>query len=234
MCLLGAGSCHDVDLGRLGASYRTLYLVDLDRDAIGYGLQQQSFEATDQLRIGGPYDVTGWFQEDCSTAMICDALCQNHRRTCDSLRRPSSRRCAFSVIDQSRSCNALSAVNGGCLWEGHRGARSAFGAIVVRLGGVGVLVADFVSTSTCPELLKMAAPHVSDAAANRIARGNHFTALNPSLLAHDMRRNKWGSVVSDRVVLVKPWKWAISDNRAYAVTMFRSKDSNVTASDTPN
>ena len=42
LCVLGAGNCNDLDLGRFTGRFARVHLVDLDRQAMARGVQRQS------------------------------------------------------------------------------------------------------------------------------------------------------------------------------------------------
>ncbi len=61
LCLLGAGNCNDVDLNELASNFRQITLVDIDRQAVEFGLARQSVHsaAHHKFNILAPYDVCG-------------------------------------------------------------------------------------------------------------------------------------------------------------------------------
>jgi hypothetical protein len=87
----------------------------------------------------------------------------------------------------------------------------------LRPGGLLVLVTDFVSSDTCPELLTVN-PGEFPAAADRWIRArNFFTGLNPHVLHQALAVEP---PLAERVAqaqLVRPWRWQFSERRAFAV-----------------
>jgi hypothetical protein len=59
LCVLGAGNCHDLDLCRLGAVYRELHLVDLDKSALERARSRQSAELQERIFCHAPLDLSG-------------------------------------------------------------------------------------------------------------------------------------------------------------------------------
>src|SRR5262245_40861383 len=58
LCVLGAGNCNDLDLAALAALYREVHLVDLDPDALAFGVQRQGVAGRSGVFCHGNIDVT--------------------------------------------------------------------------------------------------------------------------------------------------------------------------------
>ena len=59
LCILGAGNCNDLDLARFTSRFAQVHLVDLDRQAMDKGVQQQSPHAPGRISLHGGIDLTG-------------------------------------------------------------------------------------------------------------------------------------------------------------------------------
>jgi hypothetical protein len=78
---------------------------------------------------------------------------------------------------------------------------------LVKPGGIGLLVTDFVSSLTCPELLNIAERDLMKLGRRLIEAGNFFTGVSPvALWVQFSARNSPDSCL-DGVRLLKPWLW---------------------------
>ena len=87
---------------------------------------------------------------------------------------------------------------------------------LLRPGGVGLLITDFVSSETYPEL-----PNVSDSdlpatAARLISERNFFTGVNPMVLHALFRQDPRLAPFVASTALTNPWLWDFGP-RTYAV-----------------
>jgi len=89
---------------------------------------------------------------------------------------------------------------------------------LIRSGGVGVLVCDFVSSDTLPELASADTEESILAAARKaIDERNFFTGTNPWAIKEALSK----LIVEDPsrpVSIAPPWRWRIGESRFYAVT----------------
>jgi hypothetical protein len=59
LCVLGAGKCNDVDLGRLAETFAEIHLVDVDASALGRAVARQTPEVRSRLRPHALVDLSG-------------------------------------------------------------------------------------------------------------------------------------------------------------------------------
>jgi hypothetical protein len=59
LCVLGAGNCNDIDLGRAVSAYAEVHLVDIDADAMSEGVRRQHLAGDPRLHLHGGRDITG-------------------------------------------------------------------------------------------------------------------------------------------------------------------------------
>src|SRR6185295_8518282 len=59
VALLGAGNCNDVNLPVLAEQFRSIHLVDIDRDAVQRARARQPFEVLRSLSLHAPVDLSG-------------------------------------------------------------------------------------------------------------------------------------------------------------------------------
>jgi hypothetical protein len=90
-------------------------------------------------------------------------------------------------------------------------------------GGVGVLVTDFVSSESAPELARIEESLLLQAASQWIAKGNFFTGANPWAI-RDFYRNSRHSPLFKDVRVTEPWRWDIGAKQfAVAAVIVRRK-----------
>src|SRR5688500_2807655 len=59
LLVLGAGNCNDLDLQGLLRSFSELHLVDIDAEALDWGVNEQGLSGNEQIVLHGGLDVTG-------------------------------------------------------------------------------------------------------------------------------------------------------------------------------
>ncbi len=87
-------------------------------------------------------------------------------------------------------------------------------------GGRGLLITDFVSSDTCPELIRFPLADLPQAARRWIEQGNFFTGVNPFAIQRHLLQESQDPPKIGRIELVKPWKWDLGP-RTYAVSAVR-------------
>ena len=87
---------------------------------------------------------------------------------------------------------------------------------LVQVGGRGLLVTDFVSSDSLPDLADVPKRELPRLACRAIVRHNFFTGTNPlALLAWFRQAAMAGDI--DLPQLVGPWRWWVGLARAYLV-----------------
>ena len=87
-------------------------------------------------------------------------------------------------------------------------------------GGRGLLISDFVSSDTCPELIHLPVAELPRAARRWIEQHNFFTGANPFAIQRHLLEESQIQPPIARIELVKPWKWDLGP-RSYAVSAVR-------------
>lgn len=192
LCVLGAGNSNDLDLLRLLAAYAEVHLVDLDGEALQRGVDRQVPESQrGRLWLHGNVDLTG----------ICDRL--------DSLDDPppsDSQRLADLAVDPTSdflpapfdvvaSTGILSQLidmvvqsvpqSNPAFMPLLLSVRTGHLRLLARLtspGGCGLVITDFVSSETVPELTTIDETELSAVAERLAAQRNFFHGLNPLVL----------------------------------------------------
>lgn len=213
--VLGAGNCNDLDLVRLTAHFGMMKLYDIDTDAIAAGVARQS-ESIARFQIMPPTDLSGiidllehqptrshernrWESElttrlksvpsRMGKATVVASVCVVSQMIQDVLNAFASHMHALPFIRQLR----------------HRHLHD----IVTRLapGGRGILITDFVSSETVPELAELSPLDLLPAAKQWIESGNFFTGLNPATLAGTLHSDPVLAELTSNVRTLAPWVW---------------------------
>lgn len=231
LCVLGAGNCNDLDLRQLADRFATMCLVDLDGDAIHQAVHRQQVEDTSQVQILGRVDLAGLI--DVLDDRTADDLV-DQQRISSLLQRPvpwiprpleplaGSFDAVASVCMLSQLIDSIVV----SLGQNHpnfldlvftvRRQHLQLMLTLLRDGGRGVLVTDFVSSDTCPELVDAPPEHLPSLCVQLIQQQNFFTGLNPMAIVHSLSQDEWFKNQMDDIRLTSPWSWHYV-HRTYAV-----------------
>jgi hypothetical protein len=206
LALLGVGNGNDVDLKQLLTKYAPIHLTDLDAMAIERGLARQGLSMHPALEVLGGVDLFdarmdgGGVDVACSLCVLSQLIEQ-----------------AASSWEASDIAEQLVAV---------KAARLRHLQLLTRLlapGGVAILVTDFVSSDTLPELSKVSSATLPQLLARALREQNFFTGLNPAVMLDQLRSE---TALKDQVTHVQasaPWTWNLGPRTygVYAVTWQR-------------
>ena len=87
-------------------------------------------------------------------------------------------------------------------------------------GGRAVLITDFVSSDSCPELNEVSEALLPHAAQQWINQQNFFTGSNPFAIKRQLLETDALPVQPENVEIIRPWKWDFG-SRIYAVSAIR-------------
>lgn len=220
LCVLGAGKCNDLELPQLAREFSKITLVDiLDRDIdIGLRQQQQSnseiFETITNCDVTGIHQLLSNFKKESS-----DKKLEEINETLINFNPPIGKYdCVTSTCLLSQLlCHATE-----CIGEDHpefidflqlvRRRHIEIMLNAINDHGVGILVTDFVSSLSLPELLTT--NNLQETLQLAIHEKNFLHGLNPAMVAKvfdhaNMRPHLKGIRITD------PWRWALPD-RMYA------------------
>ena len=95
---------------------------------------------------------------------------------------------------------------------------------LLKPGGVGVLVTDFVATETAPELAQLDELLLPYAAAKWIEERNFFTGANPFAIRDYYNRSRGPGPCTSDAQVKGPWRWDLGAKQlaVSAVTFQRS------------
>jgi len=219
LCVLGAGNSNDLDLPALLQAYAQVHLVDLDTTALQSGLDSQGCGDTGCVRLHGNVDLT--FIADrlalgTPERPLSDAELDSCARTMAAhppldVPSPFDTVASVCLLTQLMQCVGLS------LGERHprfvetimrlRAQHLALLLDLVRPGGTAVLVLDFVSSKTCPELPQVPEAYLFDKAVELISQRNFFTGVNPFIIRHLFESDPGLAPAVESVQMTAPWLW---------------------------
>lgn len=234
LCVLGAGNLNDLDLAQLTAFFASVHLVDLDGEALRDGLarqaSQQTLDPAALARIASRGDVDtsgvleridGWRPE---TPPDADSL-EMALDAAATAPPPLGER--FTVV--SSVCllsqlvfTALSALGGG---------HSRFADFVAALrrrhlqmlldmtlpGGAAVLIHDFVSSDSLPQMTEISAEQFPAAMQKVAQTANVFFGLSPYRIEYLLRTDPALAGRTASRHWSPAWRWDFGP-RSYAVT----------------
>lgn len=227
LCVLGAGNCNDLSLEALREGFSEVHLVDLDQEALAWGVARQGLSEDAGLRLHGGSDLArlsaalaGWTSSDRRHGD--DALVQALAEATPSL--PPGpfdvvlSSCLLSQLvtpviealgpDHPRLPDALRALR-------HR--HLAIMADLLTAQGTALLVSDLVSSDTRPELAQEPATDLTELMLRSVQEQNFFSGTNPYALLSDLQDDPAFTERIDRVALVEPWIWSLGAARRYLV-----------------
>ncbi len=222
LCLLGVGNGNDVDLEILASHFDEICLVDLDTAALQQCVDGLSATAASRTTLRAGVDLSCIL----SQLDLLHAEPSVPQQTMDAL--VSMARDLPSQIDLGQwdvvvsTCLLSQLVDSVFIAVGAGHPRSADLVMAVRDGhlaqlaalagdrGKILLITDFVSSDTLPELRHVSADQLQSLVHQAVANRNFFTGLNPAVLLHRLQKDS---------VLVKPypaWRWNLGP-RCFAV-----------------
>lgn len=226
LLLLGAGNCNDVDLANQLSQYSHIALADIDRQALEYGLQRQAIAQRDRIELLN-YDATGllarletWHAQPPSDEEIRSALQQVPASSRPW--NPRSFATSASLCLVSQLVDALQFALGRqhpLLLEAIATVRQHHLRALVdstQDGGRAVVVLDFVSSDTLPQIDTCPAEQFSSLIRAALSSGNFFTGLNPRALAQAAAHDPHIAPRLRQIQLASIWRWNLGPRR-YAV-----------------
>jgi hypothetical protein len=236
LCVLGAGNANDIDLIQLAECFGRITLVDLDAQSLARAVERLPKEANHVITPCGGIDLTGILsvvvalptRQTPSDTVVTAAL-----HAARTARRPVIG--TFDVVVST--CLLSQLIDSVCMAvpADHPQRHDLIMAVrnrhldmmveMLEPSGKGVLVTDFVSTETAPELARLDDAQVPAAAIDWINRRNFFTGTNPYAIRDALRRPSDSGVVLADVQVSPAWRWDIGAKQlaVSAVTFRRRK-----------
>jgi hypothetical protein len=239
LAVLGAGNCNDLDLSALLDRYQQVSLVDIDAQACETAVCNQLNQMSpERVSIVAPHDVSGLFDllDHLSTVHaselrkldLTDRILQSlsaHQQTAVP---HGPHQCVFSSCLLSQLIDAVVMTIGSDqprlpeIIQAVRQQHLLYMINSLAPAGRGVLVFDFLSSQTLPQLMKIPDQQLTATLQQAIASRNFFTGLNPFVLHHILSTNDLFCGRIDTVRLTTPWRWSIGSKQfAVAAITFR-------------
>ncbi len=232
LCILGAGNCNDLDLAQVAALYREVHLVDLDAEALEYGIRQPGVADHVRIQRHGGVDLSGMLDTMAQWSRIVSI---GDDDVLDCRRRPVEKAAAllprpFDVV--ASVCVLSQIILSACQSLGNRHPRYPEVLIALRAGhvdlmlellrrgGTGLFITDFVSSETLPGLAAMAEEDLPGLLPRLSETSNFFDGLNPFNLDVLFRTSP---PLSPRIGAIQdypPWRWRLGP-RTYLVWALR-------------
>ena len=233
LAVLGAGNGNDLELDTIAKSFSKIHLFDFDPAALEYLKSQQLTDPTvsEAVAIEPPVDLSGVFSDlDNLPSNVTESFVLEFAEKTRKVENVLPNRQFDVVVSTSLTSQLLGSIVESfgddsqfknymliAIRDGHLKLLEK----LTRPGGIGLLILDFVSSDTLPELV------TADTDESMLATGrkaiderNFFTGTNPWAIKEAMAK----LIVEDPSRpwdIARPWRWRIGDNRYYAVTAIR-------------
>ena len=233
LAVLGAGNGNDLELDTIAKSFSKIHLFDFDPAALEYLKSQQLTAPTvsEAVVIEPPVDLSGVFSDlDNLPSNVTESFVLEFAEKTRKVENVLPNRQFDVVVSTSLTSQLLGSIVESfgddsqfknymliAIRDGHLKLLEK----LTRPGGIGLLILDFVSSDTLPELV------TADTDESMLATGrkaiderNFFTGTNPWAIKEAMAK----LIVEDPSRpwdIARPWRWRIGDNRYYAVTAIR-------------
>ncbi len=221
LCVLGAGQCRDNDLNQLIPRFARITLVDLSEQDIRDGLQNQNLTGSDAIEVVGKLDVSGVHDLLDRYANDPDDNVLNDIIRIATTFEPSVLKtydCVASTCLLSQIlCHASESVSAQhpCLPLLLQVLRQRHVEIILSLlnsGGIGLLITDFVSSESLPELYE--ATDLKYTLQSAIANENVLLGLNPATIGNLFNHERIKPDIKT-LRITDPWRW-VMPQRIYA------------------
>ncbi|MFG0263157.1 MAG: hypothetical protein ACF788_12265 [Novipirellula sp. JB048] len=226
LCLLGAGNGNDLDLEILANQFEAICLVDLDPAALRHCVARLPSQLASRITLQPGIDVSGILPAlnslHAQPAMSPEQIAQLASRARTAPAQLELGRwdvvvstCLVSQLIDSVVI-ALGADHPACdelilsVRDGHLGGLGAW----THKRGASILITDFVSSDTLPELPGIRETQLQSCVHHAVAQRNFFTGLNPAVLLARMR--ELGRHRNATPQTHPAWRWTLGP-RCYAV-----------------
>jgi hypothetical protein len=235
LCILGPGNGNDIELESLAQEFERITLVDVDETAVARAVGRLDKYGVHGVKQFSPVDLSGilpvlesWMRHRNPTDAEISAVVRSAR----GAPRPNvgssdvvASTCMLTQLIDSVYM-ALPTEHPRCV-ELVMSVRDRHLEIILELlkpGGVGVLVTDFVATETAPELAQLDELLLPHAAVKWIEARNFFTGANPFAIRDYYNRSRGPGPCASDAQVKGPWRWDLGAKQlaVSAVTFRRS------------
>ena len=227
ICLLGAGPCNDVDLMSIVDHFNRVVMVDWDVASMRQGLARQDVLADDRFiqlsgtDLAGVKDLLDVYDRY-PTPELMEQLKQVAEQN-----NPDIESGKFSVVASTCILSQLMLKIHECVPEKNEDfAHLMFNVrkrhIELMLdclspGGIGLLITDFVSSDSLPEILTT--DRLQQVLQKGIAEKNFFHGMNPQRIHQTFGEDSVRQQI-DSLEVTSPWRWQ-TWRRVYACMAFK-------------
>jgi hypothetical protein len=216
LALLGAGHLHDVDLDELLERHRQITLVDLDGETVTAAVARH-LGAEGCCKLQAPVDFSGLL-----AALPPDGLGSSAAQAV--IAQLATQKCEIdgAPFDLTVSLGVLTQLVQAAIDAGFGQAEVPAVALAVRdkhlrdllhltrPGGTFVLVTDFVSSATAPEIVAMPQETLAGYLPQLMAQRNFFTGTNPYRILAKLQQEEPFRGRIARAGLAGPWLWQVT------------------------
>lgn len=218
LCVLGAGNCNDLELDVLGEHFSEVHLVDIDDQSL-----RTAAPRAEDVTLHNT-DLTGWYDTIASDTNR-DAAVESIQSATKSYQ-PEIPSSPFDVVISTCLLSQIIESSIAVLGRDHPLLNDSIFAIrhhhlrtmlqLAHPGGRLVLVTDFVSTVTLPELASVSDDRLIETVQSALENGNFFTGLNPAAIAKRLTTDEGLAALATDVRISDPWRWSMGP-RTFAV-----------------
>jgi hypothetical protein len=231
LCVLGAGACNDLDVGRLAACFGEIHLVDIDASSLARGVSRQAPELRKKLRPHGGVDLSGltkrlpkWKRRPPQPAQVQASAEQAVHDIAARLPGP------FDVVASACVLTQMSfAVRTG-LGDAHPALELVRLSVVathlhtlVELtvpGGDAIFSTDLTSSTMFPAEELRSSTDLRETMSRAVGSGSAYHSGNPELIRTILATGQLGERTSEPELL-EPWLWDGRHGRTYLVYAMR-------------
>lgn len=233
LCILGAGNGNDVELGELADEFERVALVDIDDQALARGVERLTADQWRHVELHAPIDLTGVLPI-LEAWKVGTAFANEELASAIAVAR-AARPAISGEFDVVASTGVLSQLLDSVYlgvpvdhpWRAElvlavRNRHLEIMIELLRQGGVGVLIADFVATETAPELARLDDSQIPAAAVHWINERNFFTGANPYAIRDFLVGLANDGHAVENVDVSPAWRWDIGAKQmAVSAVTFR-------------
>jgi hypothetical protein len=216
LALLGAGHLHDVDLDELLEQHRQITLVDLDRETVTTAVARHP-GAEGRCNVRAPVDLAGLLaalpQVDRGPSAAQATIARLAVQGCEVDGAPFDLTVSLGVLTQLVQAvieAGFSQVDVPAVALAVRDKHLRDLLDLTRQGGTFVLVTDFVSSATAPEIAAMPRENLVGYLPQLMAQRNFFTGTNPYRMLARLQQEEPFRGRIGRAGLAGPWLWQVT------------------------
>jgi hypothetical protein len=227
IAILGAGNCNDLDLFELADAFPAVHLFDLDAEAIEYGIASQGVVHRQNIHRHAPFDVTGCLQllapyfgrplTQAEFQALLEAFLSSRAPATGDTYDVVVSDCILSQIISTLGQLKLTQEQLVSLTLAVRYQHLRTLLDWLRPAGRLVFITDVVSSDTLPELPRLRETEWLPALRQCLQTANFITGLNPEMVSNMLQTEPYFRQHEVNYRFIAPWRWDISDNRAYLV-----------------